>query len=125
MDPAFPTTGSAVDQVLDGDYDIVQLSKKVDEVIKGLTSEESGGKGLKKTGKVKESDDELCECMHRYIIYVDLVADHDQLIMRNLRSKGVWMRPIDSTCTPFHSSSTSYLQSHKSVGSIGRLDYMR
>ena len=32
----FPTTSSALAQLKEGDYDILQLSKKVDEIIKAL-----------------------------------------------------------------------------------------
>ena len=32
----FPSTSSALGQLKEGDYDIIQLSKKVDEIIKAL-----------------------------------------------------------------------------------------
>jgi hypothetical protein len=38
----FPTTSSALEELKDGDYDIVQLSKKVDEAVKALNSNNEG-----------------------------------------------------------------------------------
>jgi hypothetical protein len=36
MESEFPTTSSALGQLKEGDYDILQLSKKMDEIIKAL-----------------------------------------------------------------------------------------
>ena len=38
----FPTTSSALEELKDGDYDIVQLSKKVAEAVKALNSNNEG-----------------------------------------------------------------------------------
>jgi len=36
----FPTTSSALEELRDGNYDIVQLSKKVDEAVKAFNGHE-------------------------------------------------------------------------------------
>jgi len=38
----FPTTSSALEELKDGDYDIVQLSKKVDEAVIAQHGNKSG-----------------------------------------------------------------------------------
>jgi len=38
----FPTTSSALEELRDGDYDIVQLSKKVDEAVKAFNDTHEG-----------------------------------------------------------------------------------
>ena len=52
----FPTTSSALEELRDGDYDIVQLSKKVDEAVKALNDSHEGAAstgGNKNNGKGK------------------------------------------------------------------------
>jgi len=52
----FPTTSSALEELKDGDYDIVQLSKKVDEALKALDDSQEGAAstgGNKDNGKGK------------------------------------------------------------------------
>jgi hypothetical protein len=47
MTSEFPTTSSALEELRDGDYDIVQLSKKVDEAVKGLNGSNGGANSIK------------------------------------------------------------------------------
>lgn len=42
MNSEFPTTSSALEELKDGDYDIVQLSRKVDEAVKSLKGSSDG-----------------------------------------------------------------------------------
>jgi hypothetical protein len=42
MKSDFPTTSSALEELKDGDYDIVQLSKKVDEAVIALHGNKDG-----------------------------------------------------------------------------------
>jgi hypothetical protein len=53
----FPTTSSALEELRDGDYDIVQLSKKVDEAVKALNGSNGGMNsiGIKDTGNTAPS----------------------------------------------------------------------
>jgi hypothetical protein len=49
MNSEFPTTSSALEELKDGDYDFVQLSRKVDEAVKSLKANSDGAQstGLK------------------------------------------------------------------------------
>jgi hypothetical protein len=46
MTSGFPTTSSALEELRDGDYDIVQLSKKVDEAVQALNGSNGGMKSI-------------------------------------------------------------------------------
>jgi hypothetical protein len=57
MESESPTASSALSQLKEGDYDILQLSKKVDEIVKALPTQvniEDGSKVVTK-GKGKET----------------------------------------------------------------------
>ena len=49
----FPTTSSALEELRDGNYDIVQLSKKVDEAVKAFNGHE--GSMLRGVGDIEHS----------------------------------------------------------------------
>lgn len=56
----FPTTSSALEELRDGNYDIVQLSKKVDEAVKALNygHEGAASRGNGGTGHPESSGTE-------------------------------------------------------------------
>lgn len=67
----FPTTSSALAQLKEGDYDILQLSKKVDEIIKALptrvgseveSTEGSNGKAKGKSARESSTESESTCC---------------------------------------------------------------
>jgi hypothetical protein len=58
MESEFPTTSSALGQLKEGDYDILQLSKKVDEIIKALPTKvnpDDDGSTVATKGKGKKT----------------------------------------------------------------------
>jgi hypothetical protein len=72
MKSEFPTTSSALEELKDGDYDIVQLSKKVDEAVKALHHDNKDGtqsSGAKEKRDVNSSGTEAGESLelHRYV----------------------------------------------------------
>jgi hypothetical protein len=53
----FPTTSSALEELKDGDYDIVQLSKKVDEAVKAVKALNSNNEGSQSNGTKNKRND--------------------------------------------------------------------
>jgi hypothetical protein len=65
MNSEVPTTSSALEELKDGDYDIVQLSKKVDEAVKALNGNKDGAQstGPKDKRNDKSSRTKAGECL--------------------------------------------------------------
>lgn len=76
----FPTTSSALAQLKEGDYDILQLSKKVDEIIKalptGVESEVESTEGSKGKAKEKSARESSTFGIHMLPHF----ADHDKQV---------------------------------------------
>jgi hypothetical protein len=73
----FPTTSSALEELKDGDYDIVQLSKKVDEAVTALHGNKDGTQsaGTKDERNKQSSRTKAGESLELQRGYIDADVD--------------------------------------------------